>query len=188
MFLYYKVLHKKALEEVDNYYSVVNPTEYIDEHTTTDEKLDYIYEMMNDEMVKDTMYPLTSECETNRICLDNPCRYIIPFDKIKILVDDNKYYVTDDNNNKIVLDTTSDQIDFTRLIFSNSANVWINPFYIIDCIYEWERFPLNELSTKCLPYHSGIMSDGQGQIHSHSRTIIQNIIYPRYLHYKTIRH
>jgi len=183
MFLYYKVLHKKVIDEVDNYYSIENPkNEYLAEHITTDGKLDTIYEMMQYDWVKDIMHPLTSDCETN--CLPiNGGHHLIPFDKIRRLVADDKheYYVTDEfQNNKIVLDTTFESL--SQRTSQHHTDYRLNPFYIIDCIYEWERFRLNDLSEKCLPYHVTASSD---RIHL---DIIKDIIYPRYLHYKTIRH
>ena len=163
------------------YYDIENPkAEYLAEHITTDEKLDTIYEMMQYDWVKDIMHPLTSDCKTN--CLPiNGGHHLITFDTIRRLVADDKheYYVTDEfQNNKIVLDTTFESL--SQRTSQHHTDHRLNPFYIIECIYEWERAPLNELSDKCLPYHSVLKAIPQ-------YSIIKNIIYPRYLHYKTIR-
>ena len=57
----------------------------------------------------------------------------------------------------------------------------LNPFYIVECIAEWENYPLNKLSRRCaipkLQKNNRYTSD-----------IIHNVIYPKYKHYKTISH
>ena len=144
---------------------------------------------MKEEWVKEILTPITHEC--NSMCFSpyidssSPIT-LIPLDKIIIIktldgtneygegIFRSDYYVKDDDKNKIHLD-----INKQNLVKSND----INPFYVVDCIAQWERNRLNELSPKCfrLPQNRG----GR-QLHTHSLDIIHDVIYPRYLHYKTI--
>ena len=140
-----------------------------------------------------------------------PC--LIPFDKIlKIMkiendgIRINDYYFTNSNNNRLKLDKEKENI------VPKTTHPYYNkdPFYFVECIAQWEYYKLNQLSSKCrrkmrerprVIRAFSIRTQTHGSSRSASRRdhsepnediypldIIHDVIYPRYLHYKTISH
>ena len=91
-----------------------------------------------------------------------------------------EFYVKDNDKNKIKLDSS---LYNTHMDKMTNTLYNLNPFYFVECIAQWERYPLRKLSPKCfrVPQNWGGRQD-----HTHTLDIIHDLIYPRYLHYKTI--
>ena len=167
---------------------------------------------MKKEWVQDILKPISIDCHhhgLDELCdivnfyvhpdKKRPC--LIPFDKIlKIMkiendgIRINDYYFTNANNNRVKLDKEKENIS------PKTTHPYYNkdPFYFVECISQWEYYKLNQLSSKCrrkmkeIPRVIKERSWGRENkippVDIYPLDIIHDVIYPRYLHYKTISH
>ena len=184
-----KVGKKPSVQEAD---------EKLPEHFNKEEWETRIYELMKEEWIQEILYPITPECNGGSDTCFSPYEsynrpIMIPFDKIikvstvieedTIMEPTTEYYVEDNDKNKIKLDISKGILE-KSIYIGDHISYNRNPFYFVECIAQWERYPLRKLSPKCFRVPQG----GGRQDHTHTLDIIHDVIYPRYLHYKTISH
>ena len=200
LLIYYKAFHQFCIEKTNEYLEITEEksVENLPEHFDHNEWVSHLYELMKEEWVKEILYPLSVECNGGSDTCFSRGSYtphrLIPYDKLirketQQVIDDNintvaDFYVEDANHNMIKLNIN--ELHLGKSIYIDDKNKYdLNPFYIIDCISQWERFTLNKLSPKCFrPPHNAHAN----QMHTHSLDIIHDIIYPRYLYIKLISH
>ena len=209
IFIYYKAFHNECIQKVDEYYNPdevsvplgeavpVGTDENIPDHFNKGEWETHIYELMKEEWIQDILYPITPECNGGSDTCFSPHHNInrpimIPFDKLikvsTVIDGDNimepitEFYVKDNDKNKIKLDISKDSLE-KSIYIDVGISYNKNPFYFVECIAQWERYPLHKLSPKCFRVPQ---NEGGRQDHTHTLDIIHDLIYPRYLHYKTI--
>lgn len=187
------IVYEEAYEVVP-----VEADEKLPEHFNKEEWETHIYELMKEEWIQDILYPITPECNGGGDTCFSPYEpynrlILIPFDKIikvstvieedTIMEPTTEFYVEDNDKNKIKLDISKGILE-KSIYIGDHISYNRNPFYFVECIAQWERYPLRKLSPKCFRVPQG----GGRQDHTHTLDIIHDLIYPRYLHYKTISH
>ena len=191
--IYYKTFHKLCIEKTNKYLEIneEKSVENLPEHFDHNEWVSHLYELMKHEWVQEILYPLSAECDNNsEKCIEYDENKLIPYDKIIIKetlqMKIKNFYVEDQNKNMIKLNINEFNLEKPIYVAEikpkkpNGYTMRVNPFYIVDCIAQWERFTLNKLSPKCFkkPINS----------YRHSFDIIHDIIYPRYMYIKLISH
>ena len=202
--IYYKAFHQLCIEKTNEYLEIneEKSVENLPEHFDHNEWVSHLYELMKEEWVKEILYPLSVECDNDsKKCIGYNENKLIPYDKLikkethQVIDGDINtvadFYVEDQTKNMIKLNINELHLEKPIYVYISAVTpakpqeytMSINPFCIVNCIAQWERYTLNKLSRKCFrPPHNA----HAGQHHTHSLDIILDIIYPRYLHYKLI--
>jgi len=191
LFIYYRAFHQMCIEKTKEYLEIneQNTEENLPEHTDHSEWMSTLYKLMKEEWVKDILYPISSECTGGeKKCYRSGNKdVVIPYNKLisketQTYQDEytnsvKDFYVEDENKNMIKLDVSI--LHLEKPIYINNNRYILNPFYILNCIAQWEqKFHLNELSPNCFRVpHNEVM-----QVHTHIIDIINDLIYPRYIY------
>ncbi len=166
-----------------------NTEENLPEHTDHSEWMSTLYKLMKEEWVKDILYPISSECTDGKNCFrsgNKDGNVVIPYNKLisketqtyqdKYTNSVKDFYVEDENKNMIKLDVSI--LHLEKPIYINNNRYNLNPFYILNCIAQWEqKFHLNELSPNCFR-----VPQNWNSMNSQPLDIINDLIYPRYIY------